>query len=233
MGGLIGFETSGRDESALAGAPSSIDGVVLMSFFLLALSGTAPSLIVRVLGLWSLCFPEDSVLGSAVDCSLSSEILEKALGRTEGELWTVGESGPSDKLKPKSAGQDTWNPFSLGEGKSNSASVGAAKLVCDLNDGVRAPSPRMSSSASSEMLNVDPTNELDSKLPESCLTLEYSKTSSAARSLSPKMSLIGLSLLCSEGEGTLGGKLRPADVRVATDDVSTLESLRFDERALP
>jgi hypothetical protein len=91
----------------------------------------------------------------------------------------------------------------------------------------------MSSSASSEMLNVDPTNELDSKLPESCLTLVYSKTSSEARSLSPNISLMGLSLFCSEGDGTLVGKLRIAEVEPPTDDVLAKWSLRFDERALP
>jgi hypothetical protein len=129
------------------------------------------------------------------DCSLSSETPEKALGRTEGELCTVGESGPSAELNPKSAGQDTRNPFSLGEGKSNSASVGTARLVWEMEEGMQAPSfPRMRWSASSEMLKVDPAKELDSRLPESCFTLVYSKTSSEADPLSPNNSLIGLSL---------------------------------------
>lgn len=99
---------------------------------------------------------------------------------------------------------------------------------------MQAPSsPSRSRSASSEMLSVDPTKELDRRLPESCFTLVYSKTSSETDPLSPNNSLIGLSLFCSEGDGTLVGKSwRP---RFTLSSVVGLmkQSLRFDERALP
>ena len=83
------------------------------------------------------------------------------------------------------------------------------------------------------MLNVDPTKELDSKLPESCFTLVYSKTSSEADPLSPNRSLIGLSLFCSEGDGTLGGRSCRAELTPVSGEGLLKQSLCFDERALP
>lgn len=80
---------------------------------------------------------------------------------------------------------------------------------------------------------MDPTKELDSRLPESCFTRVYSKTSSEAGPLSPNSSLIGLSLFCSEGDGTLGGKSCRARFALVNGEVVVKQSLRFDERALP
>lgn len=153
-----------------------------------------------------------SAIASFPGVSLGSVILPIGGGKpidsflTDGELWTVGEVWPtSSTLKPKLSGHDTWNPLLLGEGKSKSASVGLCNVELKALGAARAfEGPRISWSASLDMLSVEPAKVLDNKLPESCLTREYSTASFVSSPFSLKRNLIGLILLGSAGEGTLG-----------------------------